>query len=112
MYNILFIKSSDNLINTINLLDIGKELVSKTMTLVSSFDKPGNINYSENWRDSVVGLENVTEFFKARICYFDESTIGFNGAEGEIFSWNIESREQIECAAFTDVGHSYNTHFQ
>jgi hypothetical protein len=39
-----------------------------------------------------------------------QSGVGFDGAEGSILDWDVKIGEDVECAAFADVGHAEQAH--
>lgn len=54
MADVLVREGANHVVDTVNGLDVGKESVSKTLTLVSTTNKSGNIHYREHSRDPEV----------------------------------------------------------
>ena len=93
--NILAVKTTENMENSINSTNVGQESVSETTTFSSTLDKTSNIGNLQNSRNIVLRLKGIHHKVKTLIRNRDTSDIRINGAERIIFSRNLHVRTEI-----------------
>lgn len=110
MSNIFIVEGSNNVVNAIDISDVAKEVVSKSFSLRSTSHDTCDINNLKHCGYFRFGFEHFAEFLEPIVWDGDDSLVGFDGAEGIVFGWDVEIGEDVIGGGFADVGEPYDAH--
>ena len=88
MDNLFVLESSDNVVDSIDGINVRQESVSKTFTLTGSLDETSNISNGQLSQNLTLGLEDITKLIKSFIWDVNFGGIRVNSTEGIVLSWN------------------------
>ena len=98
--------------DTVDFGDVGQEGVTETFTVGGTTDETSDITDVDLSGDSGGGLVDLDKLVEAVIVDVDVSSVGFDGAEGTVFSGDTLLGKDVEEGTLTDVGETDDTHLQ
>src|SRR5471030_1706622 len=96
----------------VGLANIGEELVAKALALGSAGHQSGDVDEFDRRRNHFLGLRDRGKPRQARIGYFDNADVGFDGAERIILCGDAGFGERVEQGGFADVGQADDAAFE
>ena len=110
-HNIIVVKATQHVDNSICLAYVTKELVAKSLTLRGTLNKSGNVdNLASSWNNTA-RMNYLGKLGKALIGHCDYAYIRLNCTEGEVGCLCLCVGEAVEECGLSHVRESYDTAF-
>lgn len=83
-----------------------QKLIAQAVAFGCSLHQSSDVEDSQDGRSDFLRLEEICELLKTCIFDVDEGSIWIDGTERSVLDWDVEIGEEVESAAFADVGHA------
>ncbi len=107
--NVRILEASDNVNDSVYLTDIGKELVSKSLSFGCTFYKTCDVNELDDSRCYFLGLIEISELLQTLVRNRHDADIRVNGTERIVCALCSCFGQGIEKCTFSDVRKAHDT---
>src|SRR5690606_3537208 len=107
--NVVVVEAPDDVYDSVNLPDVGQELVPKAFAFAGPFYKAGDINKGDGSGYNPLGLHNISQYFEPGIRHVDDPDVGFDRTKRKVRCFRTVVGERVEQRRFPDVGKTYDS---
>ena len=109
--DVVVLKATDDVKDSVNLADVREELVSKALAARSALNESRDVNELDDSGCIFFGIVHFCKIIKARIGHSHHAYVRLDSAEGVVCGFSSCISQSVKECTFSNVGKSNNTKF-
>ena len=102
--NIVIVKATHDVGDSVSFADVGEKFIAQSFTFGGARHQTGDIHELHGGGHDPLRIDDLGQFVLARVGHCYHASVGFNGAEREVFGADTGVGQRIKQGGFADVG--------